>query len=348
MEALPADCTERPKASIRKRKRAGQGGAKGSRHTQKDGLVTSGYANFLTKYLIDGPPCCDAKQRAPKQLDIMLDCPVTQVIHTDKGCTVVLKGGKRIECDLAVITLPLGVLQASISQNLADPAPAMTTERQVGESTAAKSDDAAALLEGFAQVASVACKHTNTCTDDGPIRFQPPLSHRKQLAIERLGFGTENKVLIRYKTKFWPEDPFFQCTDSRFRFLNLDYYGKLQVVVAHIAPPFSIGFNGMSDKEVVTLTARTFGAMFGHADPEVIASTVTHWERDSFARGSYSYAKIGSDVEEECNALGAPQGRLFFAGEACNSSNMQCVNGAFISGQEAAYEIMDALDNDFA
>ena len=76
----------------------------------------------------------------------------------------------------------------------------------------------------------------------GSICFEPPLSQRKSLAIQRLGFGVENKVqctpynidsntekalqiIVRFASKFWPDEPFLQCTDSRFRFLNLDYYG---------------------------------------------------------------------------------------------------------------------------
>ena len=137
--------------------------------------------------------------------------------------------------------------------------------------------------------------------------------------------------------------------------------GKPLVVVAHVAPPFAHGFDGLTDQQVcsiqvapalsslpvqvVALVASTFASMFGHTNPKIVASTVTHWEKDVFSRGSYSFAKVGSDVEQEADALATPEGRLFFAGEACSATNMQCVHGAFLSGEEAATSILEALDN---
>lgn len=108
------------------------------------------------------------------------------------------------------------------------------------------------------------------------IQFHPPLSEAKRGAIERLGFGVENKVsptalqephawycitwhgllahccffieiVLQFERAFWPKTPYFQCTDTRFRFLNLDFYGKKGVIIAHVSPPWSMGFDGLDD-----------------------------------------------------------------------------------------------------
>eukprot|EP00656_Telonema_subtile_P038875 TRINITY_DN4403_c0_g1_i2.p1 TRINITY_DN4403_c0_g1~~TRINITY_DN4403_c0_g1_i2.p1 ORF type:complete len:265 (-),score=82.24 TRINITY_DN4403_c0_g1_i2:126-920(-) len=255
----------------------------------------------MIKALLNGTPRYSHPVQPHKCLDVRLNSVVKTVTQGAHGCAVQLEDGSELQCDVVVLSVPLGVLKASIQQ-----------------------------------------QHTPQ-DDRGVIGFDPPLSHRKKLAIERLGFGVENKVLLQFADKFWPEQPFIQCTDKRFRFLNLDYYGKAGVVVGHVAPPFSMGYDGMTDHQVAELAASVFGAMFGRAAPAVLFSSVTRWDKDPFARGSYSFAKVGSNVEEECTALGSPEGRVYFAGEACSAENMQCVHGALQSGQHAAADIVEQL-----
>jgi monoamine oxidase len=65
----------------------------------------------------------------------------------------------------------------------------------------------------------------------------------------------------------------------------------------------------------------------------------TGWGRDPFALGSYSYALFGhADARA---ALAAPtDGRLFFAGEACSRHNFTTAHGAYLTGIEAAGEVI--------
>jgi monoamine oxidase len=65
----------------------------------------------------------------------------------------------------------------------------------------------------------------------------------------------------------------------------------------------------------------------------------TGWGRDPFARGSYSYALPGhADARA---VLAAPlDGRVFFAGEACSPHDFTTAHGAYLSGIEAADEVI--------
>ncbi len=88
--------------------------------------------------------------------------------------------------------------------------------------------------------------------EEGAIQFHPPLPKWKQDAIHSIGMGNENKIFLHFPSVFWPpEEPYIQCTDSRFRFLNLDYFGKKRSLVAHCTPPFSDTWSHLKDDEVL-------------------------------------------------------------------------------------------------
>lgn len=69
------------------------------------------------------------------------------------------------------------------------------------------------------------------------------------------------------------------------------------------------------------------------------------WQKDPFARGAYSYVKVGGDSAQA--DLGAPlENRLFFAGEATDVSGFQgTVHGAIASARRAVKEIVDSIDS---
>jgi monoamine oxidase len=76
--------------------------------------------------------------------------------------------------------------------------------------------------------------------------------------------------------------------------------------------------------------------------PKLKTLAESHWARDPFARGSYSYALPGhADARRK---LAAPvDGRLFFAGEACSPGNFTTAHGAYESGVTAAEQTIATL-----
>ena len=244
-------------------------------------------------------------------------------------CFVDLASGETLACDYAIVAVPLGVLQSR--------------------------------------------------ADASAVRFDPPLSERKQAAIAAMGMGTENKVVMRFARAFWKDDEwrggaaaaeakaldapletprletkplnknrFLQCTDQRFRFLNMEPYGKKGVIVAHVAPPYGEGFDGDDDETVLAETLGVLRRMFrvppGANLPELLDWRVTRWGSDPFSCGAYSYARVGSDPQADADALFAPEhgGRVRFAGEACSVEGAQCVHGAVLTGQAAAAAVARA------
>jgi hypothetical protein len=179
----------------------------------------------------------------------------------------------------------------------------------------------------------------------------------KASIIDALGFGFENKVVLRFaeKERFWAKRKGGACShwqtrDQRFRFINLDALGKAGTVVAHVGPPFSVEFKDehgktYSDDQVVREVCKTLQEMFALEQPPVaVDSHVTRWAQDELVQGSYSYQKVysGSDM---CESLATPEwgGRLCFAGEACCQTRVQCVDGALVTGRQAADSVATLL-----
>ncbi|HSU05562.1 MAG TPA: FAD-dependent oxidoreductase, partial [Acetobacteraceae bacterium] len=67
---------------------------------------------------------------------------------------------------------------------------------------------------------------------------------------------------------------------------------------------------------------------------------VTHWDADPWVRGAYAYALPGSAGARARLAEPLADGRLIFAGEACNTPYGGTLGGAWLSGQGAAKEII--------
>lgn len=176
------------------------------------------------------------------------------------------------------------------------------------------------------------------------IAFEPSLSDEKWKAIKRLGMGTENKIYMRFAEVFWPKAKFTQCTDLRYRFLNLDAYGKKNTLLAHVSPPYANDFDGkVDDRDVVRDVCRILQKMFKLKElPVPLDSKVTRWGQDEHSYGAYSYMKVGSSVEDVKNLSATEHGgRVYFAGEACSIEGAQCVHGAVLTGNAAAMNILN-------
>ena len=79
-------------------------------------------------------------------------------------------------------------------------------------------------------------------------------------------------------------------------------------------------------------------SVLGNID-EPRAYLMHDWQADPFARGGYSYVKVGGTGARE--ELAAPlEETLFFAGEATDTEQSGTVGGALASGQRAAREVL--------
>ncbi len=169
------------------------------------------------------------------------------------------------------------------------------------------------------------------------ITFEPPLPADKRQAIERLGFGLLDKVVVRFDKPFWPVER------DMIGIAGADQpVSDLVNGLRFTDTPLLVGLRGgsnarvrerQSDEQTVREVLATMKA------PEPTGAVVTRWAADPFARGSYSFLAVGSSPDDQ-RALAAPVGeRLAFAGEATHEEFCATVHGAYLSGLREAQRI---------
>ncbi|XP_020284295.1 lysine-specific histone demethylase 1A [Pseudomyrmex gracilis] len=193
---------------------------------------------------------------------------------------------------------------------------------------------------------------------NGGVSFLPQLPEWKTQAIDRLGFGNLNKVVLCFERIFWdPTANLFghvgSTTASRgelFLFWNLY---KAPVLLALVAGEAAGVMEHVSDDVIVGRCIAVLKGIFGNqVVPQPRESVVTRWRADPWARGSYSFVAVGSSGSDY-DLLAAPvsppgikgpsQPKVFFAGEHTIRNYPATVHGAFLSGLREGGRIADLL-----
>lgn len=179
------------------------------------------------------------------------------------------------------------------------------------------------------------------------VQFTPELPVTKREAINSLGMGLANKVILRFPEVFWPtKTDYFGYSGSiagKFcSWVNQYPYSGQAILSLWSHGQFAEQLEQQSDAECVSAATAVIKKIFGKKYQEPVASIVTRWRQDPFTGGSYSYLPPGSS-SSSFDAIARPVGnKLFFAGEATEPVHTATVHGAYLSGQRAAAEVIDS------
>jgi monoamine oxidase len=122
---------------------------------------------------------------------------------------------------------------------------------------------------------------------------------------------------------------------------------RAPMLVGWAGGPAARRLTGSGGDEVASLAADSLAQLLGLERREVEAQLegwyFHDWQSDPFSRGAYSYGLVGSSGATE--ALARPvAGTLFFAGEAtCGGGHSSTIEGALRSGLRAAGEILKSM-----
>jgi monoamine oxidase len=185
------------------------------------------------------------------------------------------------------------------------------------------------------------------------VRFSPALPE-KTAALRGLDMGHVVKLVFACKERFWEshfqaELGFLVADDEPFRAWWTGYpvYAPVLVAWAGGAPAEALAtltLEQRADRALESL-ARILRVPRGRVDEQIKAWATHDWSADPFARGAYSYVRVGG-MPAQAELASPVQNTLFFAGEATELEGHQAtVHGALSSGHRAAEEVLHTLQS---
>ncbi|PYH30891.1 putative lysine-specific histone demethylase Aof2 [Aspergillus neoniger CBS 115656] len=194
------------------------------------------------------------------------------------------------------------------------------------------------------------------------IQFSPPLPDWKVGAIDRLGFGIMNKVILVFDQPFWDteRDMFglLREPSNRNSMMQEDYAANrgrfylfwncikttgLPVLIALMAGDAAHQAENTADSVIIAEVTSQLRNVFKHvAVPDPLETIITRWGTDKFTRGSYSYVAAQA-LPGDYDLMAKPIGNLHFAGEATCGTHPATVHGAYLSGLRAASEVIESI-----
>ncbi len=263
-------------------------------------------------HVVDGYDRVIAWLAKPVSARIHLSSIVTRIRWKPRRVVIEVARRKPITARAAIVAIPLGVLQAPPDQR-------------------------------------------------GAIVFEPEL-RAKARALAHLEMGAALRVALRLNERFWADEKFAATHASegveRMSFLHTsDKDFPTWWTTYPFTSPIIVGWCGgprarrlleepgeVIVNRAVNALARLCGITQRRMRSMVEEAWMHDWLHDPFARGAYSYAKVGG-VDASAMLARPLAGTLFFAGEATDTEGATgTVHGAIASGRRAARQVQRALN----
>ena len=168
------------------------------------------------------------------------------------------------------------------------------------------------------------------------VATSPPLADKVE-AAQSLPLGAAEKLYFELAEpeEFPADGHLFARTDSADTgSYHLRPMGR-PLIEVYFGGPLARGLAEAGAGAMADFAAHELAALLGATFPARLKFlAASSWSTSHYARGAYSFARPG--CADARAALAAPEGRLFFAGEACSRDRYSTVHGAYQTGHEAA------------
>ncbi len=175
------------------------------------------------------------------------------------------------------------------------------------------------------------------------IHIEPGLPKLQQEAVDQTPYTRGLSVFFRVDKPYWEEDGMPASTWT---------VGPLGRVFRHTKAGGGYylwnfksglsarGYDKLTDKEAGERALREFIAIRPSVEGRIAPLAVTSWDRNPWTLGHLPYRAPGQ-IKKFGNVLGAPHGRLHFAGDH-TAVLMTGMEGAMESGERAALEVLQS------
>lgn len=179
------------------------------------------------------------------------------------------------------------------------------------------------------------------------IQFKPELPTEYKEAIQKIGFGSFNKVFLEFdkpfpfNTKNLKNDIYFNYKGQWFNILDMSKPYQKPMYLILFGGPYAEWINTASDKEVWEFLHTGLTETFKNVPQKPKNMIVTRWGNDPYAYGSFSYSTPEFNYNVVHTLQQPIQNKVYFAGEHTSFEYSSTVHGAYLSGQDAAKKILE-------
>lgn len=179
------------------------------------------------------------------------------------------------------------------------------------------------------------------CLKKRSITFEPALPQWKLQAIDSMGFGDTDKIILQFDRVFWdPKWTTFFIGGSSFPFAIC--FPNKRALAFMVGGVRAENMEANADLDTIRTILRDLRAAFPTANYSLLRWKITRWSQDPFARGSYSYFALNTTIATiKTLARQCCENRLFWGGE--HTRNGGSVHTAFITGQREAKKIIQRI-----
>lgn len=190
--------------------------------------------------------------------------------------------------------------------------------------------------------------------------FDPPLPEEKVGAIDRLGFGIVDKVILKFDKPVTEPDVFriellwdddnIKCNDLRHTWYRKIYSFEVlheSVLVGWLSGKEALYMESLTEDQIAEDLVEVL-KKFLQKDHIPSPSKIirTRWGNNSSTRGSYSFIKVGASMTD-IDLLAEPltdseteKPQVMFGGEATHECHYSTTHGALLSGMREANRII--------
>ena len=179
------------------------------------------------------------------------------------------------------------------------------------------------------------------------MEFDPPLPESKERALAGLGMGPVVKLIYRFAETITPDEitAVYAAGNPPMWWSPSAGHPTTEAVVwtALVSGDGATELMRLGEADALERGLEALRRELGRPGLRAQAAMVVDWTSDPFARGGYSHVRPGHDGAREL--LAEPTPPLFWAGEATSPEERAAtVQGAILSGERAAAEVLLALD----
>jgi monoamine oxidase len=132
------------------------------------------------------------------------------------------------------------------------------------------------------------------------VTFTPSLPSSYQTAIGNMGFGVFNKVVAFLNDTFWTSGnsvvDFIANSGQPFTFPEAYVVPDAthKILMFFVSGSTSTTLNAQTDSQIITNLTNTLANFINIGDYSITSYLITRWEQDPYAKGSYSFYKVGN------------------------------------------------------